>query len=243
MVMVIYILSLLLSFPLYPASSDIKVYVNGSQISFPDQKPLINSDSRTIVPARFVSQALGADVTWEDEAKKVEIRYQGKIISLWIGEKKAIANSREVHLDTSPSLVQNRTMVPLRFISECLGAKVEWNGSKREVYVTTADYADDAALINSDLLLRTPPPGENIYNVNLTVIVQYRTKTPLEPQLLDLRRLLEKRFGSNDAQELMSYISVKKVSTTRLETKDWKISGKHVRVADSILELSITIWN
>jgi hypothetical protein len=83
---------------------EIKVYVNAVQIEFPDQKPMINSDSRTLVPVRFVSQALGANVDWDGD----------KVITL----------------DTSTDIINNRTMVPLRFVSECLGAEVKWNGER-----------------------------------------------------------------------------------------------------------------
>lgn len=119
------------------AADDIRVFVNGTQMSFPDQKPLINADNRTLVPIRFISEALGASVEWCDVEKKVTIEHQGKTIALLIGEKKATVGTSTITLDTAASIINSRTMVPLRFISEGLGANVEWDGDTRTIYITT----------------------------------------------------------------------------------------------------------
>lgn len=116
---------------------EIKVYVNESLISFPDQKPFINVDNRTLVPVRFVSEALGAEVNWDVTNRKVDISHEGKTILLVIGSKQATVETSIITLDTKAEIVNDRTMVPLRFVSECLGAEVEWNGEKREIYIST----------------------------------------------------------------------------------------------------------
>lgn len=118
-------------------SDDIKVYVNAVKTSFPDQKPMINSDNRTLVPVRFVSQALGATVDWVDQTRQVTIQHNGKIIILEIGKKQAKVGETIITLDTNADIVNSRTMVPLRFISECMGAEVQWNGEKKEIYIST----------------------------------------------------------------------------------------------------------
>ncbi len=117
----------------------VAVYVDGEKLSFPDQVPFINPDSRTLVPVRFVSEALGANVDWNGELQRVDISHQGKGIKLTIGQKEAKVDAGVVTLDTNAAIVSDRTMVPLRFVSECLGAEVEWNGNVREVYITTAN--------------------------------------------------------------------------------------------------------
>ncbi|MHB8986189.1 MAG: stalk domain-containing protein, partial [Eubacteriales bacterium] len=105
----------------------VKVYVNSGPVSFPDQQPFIDVYfGRTYVPLRFVSEALGAKVDWEENSQKVTISKGEKIISLQIGSKEAVSNGEELFLDTVPLLVEGRTMVPLRFISEALGVEVNW---------------------------------------------------------------------------------------------------------------------
>lgn len=116
---------------------EIKVYVNAVQMSFPDQKPIINCDNRTLVPVRFVSQVLGGQVEWNAQTSQVTIQHEGKSIVLSIGKKQALIGESSILLDTSADIVNNRTLVPLRFISECLDAEVQWNGEKGEIYIST----------------------------------------------------------------------------------------------------------
>ena len=121
------------------AADDIKVYVNGNQVAFPDQKPMINADSRTLVPVRFVSEALGAAVEWQGDTNTVNIAPKGKSINLVIGQKQARVDEDNIVLDTAAALVGGRTMVPLRFISECLGAEVQWDQYARAIYIITLE--------------------------------------------------------------------------------------------------------
>ena len=133
------------------AADDIKVYVNGDQVDFPDQKPMINADSRTMVPVRFVSEALGADVEWDGTTNTVNIAHKGKSISLGIGQKQAKVDEDSIVLDTAAALVNSRTMVPLRFVSECLSAEVQWDQYARAVYITTFEK-EVTAFVGKDLV-------------------------------------------------------------------------------------------
>lgn len=118
------------------AEQPIRVFVDGAEVSFPDQKPFVNSDNRTLVPVRFVSEALGAQVDWIGLTRTVKINYKEKLILLEIGLKKATVGLSIVSLDTAPVIYNDRTMVPLRFVSEGLGAIVDWR------------QLDSAAMIN-----------------------------------------------------------------------------------------------
>lgn len=115
--------------------SDVKVMVNGQEVHFPDQLPYINKDNRTMVPVRFVSESLGAKVSWDNENRMVIIEKGQDIIKLKIGENKALVNGKTVSFDTSAILQNDRTMVPVRFISEALGAKVSWNQENKTVII------------------------------------------------------------------------------------------------------------
>lgn len=139
------LLVMVLALPVYASSEEIKVYVDSNRVNFPDQKPVINSDNRTLVPVRFVSQALGAGIEWLEADKRVEINHQGKMIKLTIGQKKAEVGEETVTLDTNAEIINSRTMVPLRFVSECLGAEVVWNNKAREIIITTAGQVTEFA--------------------------------------------------------------------------------------------------
>jgi len=94
-------------------------------------------NNRTMLPIRFVAEALGAQVIWnENEPEKVLIRKEGVEIVVIIGSSVAYVSGKTVDLD-SPSFIDNdRTYMPLRFISENLGARVEWIKDTQQVVIT-----------------------------------------------------------------------------------------------------------
>ncbi len=101
-----------------------------------DAAPMIRN-GRTMLPARFVAEKLGATVTW-DAAKpnEVVIKSRNATIVIIIGSGTASVNEKSVELD-SPAFVENgRTYCPLRFICENLGASVAWNADTQEVTIT-----------------------------------------------------------------------------------------------------------
>ncbi len=119
------------------AENAVKVEMNGELMTFPDQQPIINQDGRTIVPVRFVAVGLGAYIAWDGQTQTVTISKGSDTIKLTIGEKQATKNGQVLTFDTSASIVNSRTMVPLRFVSEGLGAYVAWDGATKTVIVKT----------------------------------------------------------------------------------------------------------
>lgn len=99
-----------------------------------DVAPKIVND-RTMLPARFVAENLGAEVAWDEAARKVTITKDDVVIEITIDAEIALVNGKEVKLD-SPAFIENdRTYTPIRFISENLGAKVFWNGETQKVTI------------------------------------------------------------------------------------------------------------
>lgn len=115
----------------------VKVTVNGIEINFSDAKPFINKQDRTVVPVRFIAEALGAKVGWNGETRTVIIDQESKHIELKIGAMEAVLNNETVKFDTKAEIYFSRTFVPLRFISETLGAKVGWIGESKTVTIDT----------------------------------------------------------------------------------------------------------
>lgn len=111
----------------------VEVLVNGNLVNFPDQKPFIDvTIGRTYVPLRFVSEALGCQINWDDKAQKVTISKDGLSIYLKIGSNVALIENQgaqRIVIIAPPELVNDRTMVPLRFVSEVLGADVNYTPS------------------------------------------------------------------------------------------------------------------
>ncbi|MBD0384906.1 copper amine oxidase N-terminal domain-containing protein [Paenibacillus sedimenti] len=116
------------------------VIVNGQKAKFPDTEPYINTDGRTMVPVRFVSEMLGAEVKWEIDTQTAIVLYDGKTIRMPIGSKTITVDGTKQELDTAAEFAEGRTMVPLRFVSEVLGSEVEWDNAAHAVKVTDAEY-------------------------------------------------------------------------------------------------------
>ena len=104
-----------------------------------DVAPKVVND-RTMLPARFVAENLGATVEWDGEKQLVTItgkneKQEDVTILITIGSDYAKVNGEDVKLD-SPAFVENdRTYTPIRFISENLGATVEWNETEQTVTI------------------------------------------------------------------------------------------------------------
>lgn len=85
-------------------------------------------NSRTMVPLRFIGEALGADFQWDGTTRTVTFKLEGK-------EVKLVADQTGPGLDTPPTILEGRTMVPVRYISESLGAQVMWFPSTKVVSI------------------------------------------------------------------------------------------------------------
>ncbi|MGN7468646.1 copper amine oxidase N-terminal domain-containing protein [Brevibacillus sp. SAFN-007a] len=121
------------------AQTAVKVTYNKKAIVFPDQKPLIR-DSRTLVPIRPIAETLGFQVDWNEKTRTVTIDKGNDNIRLVISQKIAKRNGQTIHLDVPAQIVNQRTVVPVRFIAEALNYKVDWDPATQTVLI-----ADQAA--------------------------------------------------------------------------------------------------
>jgi len=109
------------------------IAVNGNIIIFPDQKPYADENNRIMVPVRFPSEVLGANVAWLQDTQQVHIvnkvhdSLQDANIMVTLNNQNVIVNGKNETMDTTAVSKNERTMVPVRFISEYLGATVTWD--------------------------------------------------------------------------------------------------------------------
>lgn len=104
-------------------------------VQFPDAQPYINSENnRTMIPIRFVAQELGVKVDWDGEKQIAIMITPNTRISLPVGSNKALVNGQEKTFDAPAEIRDDRTYVPLRFVSEAMGAQVKWI-PPRQIYV------------------------------------------------------------------------------------------------------------
>ncbi|MCH5186283.1 MAG: hypothetical protein J1F64_09210, partial [Oscillospiraceae bacterium] len=119
---------------------EVKLVINSTDATINGEAATLDSapviiDGRTLVPVRFISEAIGAQVDWDAASSTAIIALDGKTIKLPIGSTSADIDGAAVELDVPAQIINERTMVPIRFISENLGAEVAWDGDTQTVTV------------------------------------------------------------------------------------------------------------
>ena len=107
------------------AAREVKVDFNSIEIEF--DQPAIISEDRTLVPLRKIFETLGAVVEWDEEERKVTADKNGRIVSITIGSDELYVNGKAIKLDVPAKIINNRTLVPVRAISEAYDCEVRWN--------------------------------------------------------------------------------------------------------------------
>ena len=116
-------------------ATTIPIYIQGKQVK-PDTPPILQNN-RTFVPIRYIAESFGAKVNWNEQIQQVTIDSGNTHIVLHIGNRIAQKNGTDIELDVAPFLKNDRTYVPLRFISEALGHYVDWDATEQAVYIDT----------------------------------------------------------------------------------------------------------
>ena len=111
-----------------------KFYKVDGKVETMDTAPFIE-DQRTFVPIAFIALALGASVWWNHQEQEVTIAKDGRIVSMWIGRKSYLVNGKPYEMDVAPFILNQRTQVPIAFVSIALGCNVAWIESERKVMV------------------------------------------------------------------------------------------------------------
>lgn len=132
-------------FSLSAHADDITVTVNGKTVEMDTPATIV--EDRTLVPLRAVSNALNCAVGWDPDTRGVIIYNHDRsitdnIVLCWIEHQNAFlisgdAFKKSYSMDVAPMIIQDRTYVPIRAISELLGAEVDWNSDTREVIITS----------------------------------------------------------------------------------------------------------
>ncbi|OQB15000.1 MAG: hypothetical protein BWY15_00815 [Firmicutes bacterium ADurb.Bin193] len=124
----------------YAKDDKINITIDGKLQAF-DPPAMIRND-RTMVPMRAIFEIMGATVDWDEATSTVTATKGNTTITLTIGSTEAKLNGQPLTLDVAPFTHNDRTMVPLRFISESLGAAVQWSGTTNTV-ILASNKPDD----------------------------------------------------------------------------------------------------
>ena len=125
-------------------------------------KPIIKN-SRTLLPVRTIVESLNGQISWEDQEKKVTVNNSVSVIELWIGSLEMTVNGEKVTTDVAPEIINERTMLPLRFITENLGCDVSWEDSTKRI--TIIYVIDEQSVISSRGTEETRLPEIDEYEI------------------------------------------------------------------------------
>ncbi|MGE0492058.1 MAG: stalk domain-containing protein [Vulcanimicrobiota bacterium] len=153
----------------------IRVELDGRMLSF-DQPPAM-IDGRLMVPLRGIFEALAAEVLYDGPTRTIKATKGSTVVELTLGSQAAKVNGNNVYLDVPAGTLGGRTMVPLRFVSEALGAEVKWDGLTKTVRI-----AGSGGVVDSP----APPPTSGGERPAIQSVIHTATSTLAPGQSFDV---------------------------------------------------------
>ncbi|MBR4110739.1 MAG: copper amine oxidase N-terminal domain-containing protein [Clostridia bacterium] len=173
---------LMMMFTTIYAANPITVQLNGEYIDFTDENGnVVNPEminNRTMVPMRKIFEVVGAQIEWDGEERKITATTEEKVINLQIDNAKASVQDRvtneitEITLDSAPLILNNRTMVPVRFIAESLEKQVGWDNENRSVIIIDYSFIEDGIRKNAPTLVE-------FLEMKKEIMESYKVKTKI----------------------------------------------------------------
>lgn len=125
----------------YLPNSTISVFYNGKSVKS-DVAPQIIND-RVMLPMRSIFEAMEANVTWDETSKTITAKRENDTIEMTVGKTVFYVNSEEKICDTAPVIVDDRTLIPIRAVSEALDCDVKWYDYSRVAEITSKSYIEE----------------------------------------------------------------------------------------------------
>lgn len=118
--------------------------INGTEQNIDENGTVpVVQNNRTLLPVRAFVEGIGGTALWDDRTQTAALSYNGTEITLTIGERTALVNGSEETLDVTPVLLNDRTMLPIRFIAETFGYTVLWDETLQTVTILNADTIEN----------------------------------------------------------------------------------------------------
>lgn len=161
----------------YEKSDNIRVISDNGQVEF-DVNPQI-IDSRTLVPMRAIFEELGLEVDWDNESRTAKGKNNDTEVSFTIDSDIAVVNNKLIKIDVSASIIDDRTMIPLRFLSENMGYNIEWVENSNLILMSKEDIVVDWELVKYEL--EEPFKEYEIKSINGTETLDVRYTGKFKP--------------------------------------------------------------
>ncbi len=159
------------------AQGEIGVIIDGKEQSY-DVMP-VNVSGRVLVPLRGIFEALGADIVWRDDIKTVAATKGKKEVIVTIDSFNARIDGQPVKMDVAPTIIEGRTMVPIRFVSEAMGEDVAWDDTTKTVIITHNKNAGLKRLV-SDFHRPVPTEFKKTNVLDDLIYLEGEAKSPAE---------------------------------------------------------------
>jgi hypothetical protein len=231
-------------------STTIKVIIDGSEMKFPDTRPYLDKNKRVQVPVRAVSEALGATVTWVKSNKSVVVEKEENTVILYLDKKDYTINGIEKTMDTIVTRKNGRIIVPIRFVSEALGAVVTWDRTTHTVNITT-ETEDTRKTETLDIGFVVPVFGEtNLIcdgtrnQVQDAAFLVDLLRKDVPGQIRDLESILLQKCDKSSVDEVIAHVKLKKSRWQVVPSKlvfDNK-SGRNLYIEESTTEEVIIVF-
>lgn len=156
----------------YELRPPIEVYINGELLEVERSPMLINN--RVLVPLRSIFSALGATVTWDQKTQSITAVKEDRNVKLTVGSKQAFINGKETTLDVPAQIFNGQTFVPVRFVSEALGAKINWDSKNRIIAIGLQSAPVVASPVDIKINGTLNPFEQRAYMKNGTTMVPIR---------------------------------------------------------------------
>lgn len=122
------------------SAEEVFVAINGNKLTGLKMPPIVLNNF-TLVPAREVFEAMGATVEWKKDLEQVYVKYNDKLVVIPIGSTKAYVNGQATTMQTAAKIINNKTMIPLRFVATSLGMQVSWDTKTRVADIDTGNIS------------------------------------------------------------------------------------------------------
>ena len=201
-------------------NNDISVLVDNEAVTF-DQPPVIQND-RTLVPIRAVFEKAGATVDWNGDTHTAIITGKGHVVQIGVGNSYMFKDGKSIPLDVPATVINDRTLIPVRAISEAMDFGVTWNGYKKTVLIAT-DNKPYRAFVGINRGFRS-----------LTDIAEYY----IDGECTNLEVDIDGN-GTNEAIDFMSTLSIPNANYSVLSINGIDYTGDLATKMDSIGAIAV----
>lgn len=245
-----------------PKMDIVTVRVNGEDITFEDADalPKIIND-RTMLAARTFYEKIGAKVDWNGKDKTVTVTKDNDKIILTVGANKALVNGKEVKLDSPATIINDKTYIPVRFVSEAFGYKVKYDANQGmptvDIFnITEKELADKLVEIekedNYKMIASMKSAGQKDEEIVKTIkdiyegeelekVLAAKADLDKDPELLkkyqdQIKEEMEDVLGKDSKEDTAENKETKEVKDEKIADKTEKTAEKAAKVLFSVIK-------